>query len=67
MGEGPGVFLERIPGGNKEEVTSRAAGGGGVFGSKEEEEWRRKNIVGGRGYINVAGTTDGSKLASNNP
>ena len=28
VGEGPGIFLKRISGGDQEEVTSRAAGGG---------------------------------------
>ena len=34
-GEGTGVFLERIPGGDKEEVNWRAAGGDVVVGSRE--------------------------------
>ena len=34
-GEGTGVFLERIPGGDKEEVNLRAAGGDVVVGSRE--------------------------------
>ena len=43
-------------------------GGGGVRVSIEEElEWRRENIVIGRGESNAMGTTDGSKVASNNP
>ena len=49
-------------------MTSRALGGGGVgFGAKEEVEWIREDIVGGGGKINAAVTTDGSKVASNNP
>ena len=34
-GEGTGVFLERIPGGDKEEVNLRAAGWDVVVGSRE--------------------------------
>ena len=67
VGEGPIVFLERIPGRYKEEVTLRAVAGGGGVGAKEEAEWRRYNRVLGRGKSNVTGTTYGSKVASNNP
>ena len=42
-------------------------GGGIGVGAEEETEWKRENRVGGRGKSNVAGTTYGSKVASNNP
>ena len=38
VGEGPGVFLERISGRDQEEVNFRS--GGVIFGSKEEAECR---------------------------
>ena len=42
VGDGPGVFLERISGGDHEEVTSKEAKGGGedVEGAKKGAEWR---------------------------
>ena len=70
VGEVPSVFLESISGGDQEEATSGMTGkwGEGVgVGSKQEAEWRRENRVGGRGNSNALETTDGSKLASNNP
>ena len=42
-----GVFLERISGGDQEEVTSRVSGWGVGVGSEDEAEWRQDNRVGG--------------------
>ena len=44
VGEGPGVFLERITGGDQEEVTLRAAGEGGAL----ESVTKRRQIRNGR-------------------
>ena len=38
--EGPGVFLERISGGDQEEVTPRASDRGVGVDGKKETEWR---------------------------
>ena len=67
MGEGPDVFLERIPGGDQEKVTLRATGWGAGVDAEDEAEWRRENRVGGRGESNAAGIKDRSKVASKNP
>ena len=50
-------------------MTLRVAAGGGVLElvPRRVAEQRWDNIVGERGDINTAGTTDGSKLASSNP
>ena len=40
VGEVPGVFLERISGGDQEEVTPRASDRGVGVDGKKETEWR---------------------------
>ena len=65
--EVPGVFIDRIPGGDQEKVLLRAVVGDVGVGFEEEEKWRLVNRVGVRGNSNAVGTIDGSKVAYNHP
>ena len=72
MGKGGGgvprsFFREDIWRGSGVSDFEGSEGGRGVgVGVKEESEWIRENKVGGRGKSNAEGTTNRSKLESNN-
>ena len=42
---GQGIFLEKISGGDQEEVNLRAAGRGIEVGAEKNTEWRQENKV----------------------